>query len=267
MSWRSQDDRYSNRKLRIGVIKETDGVVTVHLPITRALDLVVAALEADGHEVFEWKPTGHKDMSDLMVKNTFSHGYPVIKMVTDTGEPLLPTLAGFEAAYDGSGSVFTAETQRDMSILRDHLRDEYFDRWAATATDDTPEMDAILTPLSPWVMPPLGAVDKTLNLSFTNFVNVLGESRLRLSAHPESPNMMSVDSPACVLPVTFVDRNVDKKRAAFNPIDSKDAVIQSDYDPDRYDGVPVCVQLVGRRLQEERLVAVVKKIDKLLKRH
>lgn len=158
------------------MIKETDGLVTVHPPVSRAVDLVIAALEADGHEVFEWMPVNHKAMSDLMVQNTFAHGYPVIKMVTDTGEPLLPTLAGFEAAFDGTGPEFTAQTQRDMSALRDHFRDEYFDRWAATATESAPEMDALLTPLSPWVMPPLKALDKTLNLSFTNFVNVLGES-------------------------------------------------------------------------------------------
>ncbi|RVX70624.1 hypothetical protein B0A52_05276 [Exophiala mesophila] len=245
MPWRSQDDRYKNRKLRIGVIKETDGLVTVHPPIARALDLVIAALEAEGHEVFDWKPRGHKEMSDLMLKNTFSHGKPVIEMVTETGEPLLPTLAGFKAAYEGSGEVFTAETQRVMSATRDRLRNEYFDAWAATATELRPEMDAILTPLSPWVMPPLKALDRALNLSFTNFANVL-------------------DAPACVLPVTFVDKNVDKKRTSFNPLNDMDATIQADYEPELYDGVPVCIQLVGKRLQEEQLVAVAKKIDLLM---
>lgn len=43
-------------------------------------------------------------------------------------------------------------------------------------------------------------------------------------------------------------------------------MIQADYEPERYDGVPVCVQLVGKRFQEERLVAVAKKIDNLVKK-
>ena len=265
MPWRSQDDRYKNRKLRIGVIKETDGLVTVHPPIARALDLVIAALEAEGHEVFDWKPRGHKEMSDLMLKNTFSHGKPVIEMVTETGEPLLPTLAGFKAAYEGSGEVFTAETQRVMSATRDRLRNEYFDAWAATATELRPEMDAILTPLSPWVMPPLKALDRALNLSFTNFANVLGELHLFPQATtPSISNRTSIDAPACVLPVTFVDKNVDKKRTSFNPLNDMDATIQADYEPELYDGVPVCIQLVGKRLQEEQLVAVAKKIDLLM---
>lgn len=43
-----------------------------------------------------------------------------------------------------------------------------------------------------------------------------------------------------------------------------DAAIQADYDPELYDGVPVCVQLTGKRLREEQLVAVTKKIDQLV---
>lgn len=57
---------------------------------------------------------------------------------------------------------------------------------------------------------------------------------------------------------------MDKKRTNFTPIDDMDAAIQADYDPELYDGVPVCVQLTGKRLREEQLVAVTKKIDQLV---
>lgn len=150
-------------------------MATVHPPVARAIELVVAALEADGHEVFDWMPTNHKEMSELFFANAFSHGYPIIDAVTETGEPLFPVLYNFKAAYDGSGAVFDSGTQRDMASLRDRFINEYFDRWAATAAESASEMDAILTPMSPWVMPPLKALDKALNVSFTNVYNVLGK--------------------------------------------------------------------------------------------
>ncbi|KAL6241004.1 hypothetical protein RBB50_012099 [Rhinocladiella similis] len=246
MPWRSQDEHYKTRKLRIGVIRETDGVVTVHPPVDRALDLAISALKADGHEVFDWEPEGHKDMGDLFFQNVFHHGDSLHKLLTESGEPLIPSLAMIVAAHDAGVEGFTSEMQRNLTVLRDQMRDEYFDRWAATATESKPEMDAILTPMSPWVMPPLKALDRALNVTFTNYVNVL-------------------DAPACILPVTFVDKNVDKKRAVFTPHNEQDAIIQADYEPEIYDGVPVSVQLIGKRYQEERLLAVAKKIDNLVK--
>lgn len=78
---------------------------------------------------------------------------------------------------------------------------------------------------------------------------------------------MSIDAPSCIFPVTSVDKNVDQKYSAFKPIDDLDAQIQSDYDPEAYDGVPVCVQLVGKRFQEERVIAIAKKIDNLIKKN
>lgn len=180
MPWRSQDEHYKTRKLRIGVIRETDGVVTVHPPVDRALDLAISALKADGHEVFDWEPEGHKDMGDLFFQNVFHHGDSLHKLLTESGEPLIPSLAMIVAAHDAGVEGFTSEMQRNLTVLRDQMRDEYFDRWAATATESKPEMDAILTPMSPWVMPPLKALDRALNVTFTNYVNVLGEFSLFL---------------------------------------------------------------------------------------
>lgn len=58
---------------------------------------------------------------------------------------------------------------------------------------------------------------------------------------------------------------MDKQRADFTPIDDVDAAIQADYDPELYDGVPVCVQLTGKRLREEQLIAVARKVDRLVR--
>ena len=175
MLWRSQDEYYKDRKLRIGVIRETDGMCTAHPPVARAVNEVVSALEAAGHEVFDWEPTGHKELVGVFLQNGIYHSGPLMKMVADSGEPLLPMLAHFKAAYDAGADPFRSHTQQDLTLLRDRLIDAYFDRWADTATESQPEMDAILSPLSPWAMPPVRTTDRVMSLSWTCFANVLGE--------------------------------------------------------------------------------------------
>lgn len=65
--------------------------------------------------------------------------------------------------------------------------------------------------------------------------------------------------------MTTVDKSIDLKRASFEPLSQMDADIQADYDPEAQHGAPVCIQLVGKRLQEERLLGVAKKVDALVK--
>jgi amidase len=54
--------------------------------------------------------------------------------------------------------------------------------------------------------------------------------------------------------VTFADKNIDKARTSFGPLNEKDAGIQADYDPEFYDGTPVVLQCVGRRLEDEKVL-------------
>jgi amidase len=54
--------------------------------------------------------------------------------------------------------------------------------------------------------------------------------------------------------VTFADKNLDKVRTTFEPLNEKDAGIQADYDPEFYDGTPVALQCVGRRLEDEKVL-------------
>jgi amidase len=54
--------------------------------------------------------------------------------------------------------------------------------------------------------------------------------------------------------VTFADKNLDKVRTTFKPLNEKDAGIQADYDPEFYDGTPVVLQCVGRRLEDEKVL-------------
>ena len=58
------------------------------------------------------------------------------------------------------------------------------------------------------------------------------------------------------MPVTNVDKKIDVVNKSFKPISEQDEDIQKDYDPELYHGAHVAVQLVGRRLQEEKVLAL-----------
>jgi len=65
-----------------------------------------------------------------------------------------------------------------------------------------------------------------------------------------------LDFAACTFPVTFVDNAIDKARdmKMFKSMSEIDAKIQVDYDPNFYHGAPVSLQLVGKRVEEEKIL-------------
>ena len=56
--------------------------------------------------------------------------------------------------------------------------------------------------------------------------------------------------------MTKVDKKVDVVNQSFKPVSEQDRDTQDDYDPELYHGAHVAVQLVGRRLQEEKVLAL-----------
>ena len=78
-----------------------------------------------------------------------------------------------------------------------------------------------------------------------------------------------LDFAACTFPVTFADKTVDKVRdmSKFNSRSELDGKIQADYNPDLYHGAPVSLQLVGKRLQEEKVLEMVEVVSEALKSH
>ncbi|KAN0096342.1 hypothetical protein V8E51_015147 [Hyaloscypha variabilis] len=64
--------------------------------------------------------------------------------------------------------------------------------------------------------------------------------------------------------VTFADKNIDKNKEDYKPLNDMDRIVQEEYDPEAYHGAPIAVQIVGRRLTEERVMAIAKEIGRLL---
>jgi Asp-tRNA(Asn)/Glu-tRNA(Gln) amidotransferase A subunit family amidase len=78
-----------------------------------------------------------------------------------------------------------------------------------------------------------------------------------------------VDYPAVVLPVGKVDKQLDsagaREWATYQPRNDLDKWNTELFDLDSMDGMPVGIQLVARRLEEEKVLGAAKVVDALLK--
>ena len=119
---------------------------------------------------------------------------------------------------------------------------EYLEEWRKLEESMGKELDAIIAPITP-----TAAVlhNKFRYYGYASVVNLL-------------------DLTSVVVPVTFADKNVDKKLERYNALNEEDARVQSEYDPAAYRGAPVGIQVIGRRLSEERTLAIAEEIGRLL---
>ncbi|KAG4032829.1 hypothetical protein MFRU_006g02920 [Monilinia fructicola] len=248
--WRENTIQPAGRKLRIGIISDNDGEISVHPPIARGLALTKQALEAAGHEVFEWEPLNHPEMAREMNNSFYTlGGAAILELTRKHDEPVFESMKNYEFAYDqGEHGTLGPTKLREMIIRRNAYQKEYLDRWTATGADGRGVMDAIIAPASPWTAPRLGITQTDVFcVNFTGVWNLL-------------------DYPACTFPVTFADKDVDHKRAGeWRPLNEKDRKLQEDFDEEFYHGTPVALQCVGRRAEDEKVLEVVGVVSEALK--
>jgi Asp-tRNA(Asn)/Glu-tRNA(Gln) amidotransferase A subunit family amidase len=74
-----------------------------------------------------------------------------------------------------------------------------------------------------------------------------------------------LDYPAIVLPVTSVQSSIDVPNPSYQPINEIDRENHDIYDPSVFENAPVGVQLIGRSMQEEQLLAFAMAVDNAVK--
>ncbi|CZR51902.1 related to general amidase [Phialocephala subalpina] len=248
--WRGDVIQPKGRKLRFGIISDNDGEISVHPPIVRGLEMTKKALLAAGHEVFEWEPFNHPEMVKEVNSSFYTlGGAAILDLTLQHDEPVYGSMENYEEHYKkGEHGTLGPTKLREMIIKRNALQKAYMDKWSATAGDGKEAMDGILVASSPWTAPRLGLTQKTFCVNFTAAFNLL-------------------DYPICTFPVTFADKNVDKARSGWKPLNEKDAEVQADYDVEFYHGTPVTLQCVGRRMEDEKVLEMTGIIAEALKAH
>ena len=80
---------------------------------------------------------------------------------------------------------------------------------------------------------------------------------------------MLSDLSAGVIPVTHVDPAIDQLPTSFkfNQLNGVAKGAYKHYDAEKMKGLPVGVQIVGRRLEEEKVLAVMERVEDALDKH
>ena len=137
-----------SRKLCFGVMA-TDGLVTPSPPVRRAIDIVVKALRAQGHEVVEWEPPSHNTILKEAFKTwEFDAGSDIKSAFALSGEPMAPQVARFGKM----GQQYSAAEVATVNVNLRELKKEYMEYWNSTAklSKAGRRVDAVIGPAAPW---------------------------------------------------------------------------------------------------------------------
>ncbi|QUC22806.1 uncharacterized protein UV8b_07047 [Ustilaginoidea virens] len=221
MPWR---EVHLPSKLKIGVMWH-DNMVRPTPPVTRALRAAVAKLGAAGHEVVEWDPADQREGLDLLARMFVADGGTAIrKQLERTGEPWRPEMEQFRVA-----TQLTTYEMWNLQLERVDFQNRYLDRWNEAG------LDAILCPTIPFNTVRNGSFK---HVGYTGVYNVLDYSCLSF------PTGLTVD------------KAVDRIDERYRPLGSDCEAINTGYDAEIMHGLPISLQLVGRRLEEEKVLAM-----------
>ncbi|KZT10717.1 general amidase [Laetiporus sulphureus 93-53] len=229
-----------------------DRIVIPQPPITRALQMTKNALLTAGHNVIDWQPLKHLELTNAISAVWKAGSAEDFKNTTAaTGEPIISTMIPAEDGGLTDHSVrpgpagISAYQMWQIHKTKAGLRKEYLDHWRKTqaVTGTGRPVDAIICPGAPFPAPPHG---KNWNTNYTKVWNAL-------------------DYVACVFPVTRVDPSVDTKKPPHEFLNELDERNYNTYDPAIYHNAPVSLQLVGHTLEEEAVIAMTEIVDAALK--
>ncbi|KAL4899249.1 hypothetical protein BDW74DRAFT_171622 [Aspergillus multicolor] len=230
-----------SRPLVIGLILD-DGVVKVHPPIERAIRELAAKLEANGHELITWDASDHLSYINLMDRYyTVDGGEDVRRDVAVAGEPFIPHVE----ALVNRGKPISVYEYWQMNTERNNLQKRYLDKWNVARSPSGKPVDVLLSPTMPHVAVPHRSVRW---VGYTKIWNLL-------------------DYPAITFPVDEVRAGKDVQPSNYQPRNELDAWNWNLYDTGAMDGHPVSLQVIGKRLEEERVLAAATVIEEIWRSH
>ncbi|KAI9670326.1 MAG: hypothetical protein M1831_006540 [Alyxoria varia] len=298
LKWRTEmeNEIAEAKQLRIGVM-HNDGVVAPSPACSRALEEASMALQRDGHIVFdlELSDEQHAYAHSGKVDKPFDSKVPArmpspyeglqlasLLLNSDGCRTFLSHFRTGESSDPGAAQLsFYMRLPRFMKYLwycwvkyvkRDHIwagllydwhaksaadqwklvakREDYRARWIKYW--NSLNLDLLLTvPNATPAVPHGGMKDAVSNCNYTFLWNLL-------------------DYSAGVLPVTHVDPLHDQLPPTFPPLKRLNGVARGaykHYDARAMAGLPVGVQLVAGRLQEEKVIAGMKRVEDALAKH
>ncbi|KAG8629563.1 hypothetical protein KVT40_003428 [Elsinoe batatas] len=218
-------------RLRIGVMWD-DGLIVPTPPVKRALRETVEKLKKAGHEIVDWAPEGHTEIYQMLGKLFVADGGKTLRSILEpVEEPFRPELAMYEQATElGVSEMWKMQAKR-VQLTADYLK-----RWQKSG------IDAILCPTTPYATVEHGNFK---SVGYTGVFNVLDYS--------------ATSFPSGI----YADEKLDQYQD--EPILSElDTQTRKDYNASVVHGMPVSLQLVAQRLEEEKVLAMTREVLRVL---
>ncbi|EMD31904.1 hypothetical protein CERSUDRAFT_119214 [Gelatoporia subvermispora B] len=262
--WREANLR--GKHIRWGVMWD-DGVVTPSPACMRALDEVVTALKSSGHDVETISPPSPYEGLQIASQLLLADGAKTCMLPMRAGEhndpgvaearlmfrlPLfLKRLYAWYLRYVKKDEIYAGLIENwHEKTVPEYLtliskREGYRERWFNFMKEN--ELDFVLTvPNAHPAVPHGGMKEGFKSCGYTFLFNLL-------------------DYSAGVLPITHVDKAKDAL-GAFKPKNAIEAGAYRMYDAEQMHGLPVGVQVVGKRLEEEKVLEGMKIIEEVLRK-
>ncbi|KAM0261876.1 hypothetical protein ACHAQJ_002079 [Trichoderma viride] len=243
--WRqNMYDEFSTKKLTIGLLLD-DGVVRPHPPITRAVQKAAAALRGAGHEIIDWTPELHVECIEVMDKFfTVDGGEDIRRDVEAGGEPFIPAVEKLV----NRGKPISVYDYWQLNKRKVALQQAYLEKYKSIKSPTTGKpVDALLLPVMPHAAVPHQA---TRWVGYTKVWNFIDHVALALPGG-------KVDASDCDAQWDYSPRNKTDEWLSSVWGDRKEEMAEM--------GLPVGVQIVGGRLEEEKVLAIGRVLDDLLK--
>ncbi|KAM3533118.1 hypothetical protein MY4038_003649 [Beauveria bassiana] len=268
--WRSDvEEAYSEKKqLRVGVMR-TDGVVDPSPACARALEMTVRALRVEGHEIID-NITPPEPYEALQIASQLldADGVQTAMSFFRTGEGNDRSVAqmrfyfNLPRVFKYVHYLWVRYVRRDpvwAGILRNWHPKTTYQYWQLIAKREAYKrrwfefweekgFDFIVAPPNATPAVPHGGMhDACSSCGYTFLFNLL-------------------DYTAGVIPVTHVDKEKDQLPKGFN-VCSLNGVARGayrHYNADDMHGLPVGVQMIGRRLEEEKVLTLMKRVEDAL---
>lgn len=237
MPWR--DVEMKKDELVVAVMW-SDGVVKPLPPVTRALKQVCGAMKNDGIRIVEWTPKDHADSWDIISSLYWTNGAEdEYAMFEEGGEEPVP-LTKWILSHPGV-KYNTYNENNDLLIRRNKFKTDYAQHWLAEEQKKGGRIDCILCPSGPGPAPKLGT---SKYWTYTSVWNLL-------------------DYPGVAFPVTTV---AETDTEDYQPCNEKEEEVWQDWSAQESKGLPVSLQLVGRRYEDERVMAALAVIERSMGR-
>lgn len=221
----------------------SDTIAHPNPPVTRAVKMTADALAKAGHKIIEWKPPAQQELVDITLKTwVYDGGKDLHDSFALSGEPMSPQV---KMSYgDKPGEMMTAAQIAENNVAKRSIQKLYMDYHNSTASETGTgrPIDGIICPLAPY---PAARPESYKYYGFSVWVNGL-------------------DWATVVVPVLLADKNIDKYPEGFTPTNDTDKTIFEDYDPEIYHESHTSVQIVGRRYEEEKMLAIAEYVGGIL---